>query len=104
MDLTFLTTQNFFSRVTSFRYLTARRVQAFGNYVFHLFSFFSHPNFGLRMAYGVVWDWFLVMGNTIGWVRVFGDVSAQVAALDLSRFVKFLGFLLMSGYLLSRWA
>lgn len=60
------------------------------------------------MAYGVVWDWFLVMGNTIGWVRVFGDMSAQVAALDLSRFVKFLVFLFfffdVYGIRLSRWA
>lgn len=34
----------------------------------------------------MVWRgiWFLVMGNTIGWVRVFEDVSACIAALDLS--------------------
>lgn len=35
-----------------------------------LFLFSPLRLFGLWMAYGVVWDWFLVMGNTI-WVRVF---------------------------------
>lgn len=28
------------------------------------------------MAYGVAWDGLLVMGNTIGWVRVFENLSA----------------------------
>lgn len=68
MDLTFLTTQNFFSRVISFRYLTARRAQAFGLLSTFFFlilfyvpaSFFPLRIFGLWMAYGVVWD--LVLG------------------------------------------
>lgn len=78
MDLTFFTTQNFFSRVISFRYLTARRARAFGLLVSTFLFMFSVPAslffplllFGLWMAYGVVWDRFSVMGNTIG-VRVF---------------------------------
>lgn len=45
------------------------------NFSFYVFSvgfsfFFPSDFFGLWMAYGVVRDWFSVMGNTIG-VRVF---------------------------------
>lgn len=70
MDLTFFTTQNFFSRVISFRYLTARRARAFGllvsTFFFDVFcagfSFFFPPTFrtvdgvwrglGLVLGYG----------------------------------------------------
>lgn len=43
MDLTFFTTQNFFSRVISFRYLTARRARAFRLLVSTFLFMFSLP-------------------------------------------------------------
>lgn len=76
MDLTFFTTQNFFSRVISFRYLTARRARAFGllvsTFFFDVFcagfSFFFPSDFsdcGWRMAWFGIgsWLWEIPLGS-----------------------------------------
>lgn len=70
MDLTFFTTQNFFSRVISFRYLIARPARAFGLLVstfclFYfvcqlLFFYFPPSDFsdsGWRMAWFGIGSW-----------------------------------------------
>lgn len=65
MDLTFFTTQNFFSRVISFRYLTARRARAFRllvsitcfNFPFYVFSAGFSFFFPLRLFRAVDGVW-----------------------------------------------
>lgn len=64
------------------------RVSSFNFALFFFLSFFSRIrtwDSGWRI--GVAWNWLLDMGNTIGWAKVFENLSAHVATLDLSRYV-----------------